>query len=60
MKPHHKPKNVALTRISRLRNGDFRDFKYVQDTDADKAVAGQHLGFEVSQRALERIRAGLL
>jgi hypothetical protein len=60
MTPHHKPKNITLTRIARLSKGNTRDFAYVLDTKADRAIKGQHLGFEVSQAALERIRAGLI
>jgi hypothetical protein len=60
MTPHHKPKNITLTRIARLSKGNTRDFRFVADTDADRALSGQHQGFEVSQAALERIRAGLI
>ena len=60
MTPHHKPKNITLTKIARLSKGDMPDCRFVRDTDADRVVAGQHLGFEVSQAALARIRAGLI
>lgn len=59
MTPHHKPRNVTLTKISRLNKGP-NNFPFVPDTASDKAVAGQHLGFEISQAALMRIRAGLI
>jgi hypothetical protein len=59
MTPHHKPRNVTLTKISRLNKGP-NNFTFVPDTASDKAVAGEHLGFEVSQAALMRIRAGLI
>jgi hypothetical protein len=55
MTPHHKPRNVTLTRIARLSKGSM-NFPYVLDTAADKAVAGQHLGFEVAIAALMRSR----
>jgi hypothetical protein len=55
MTPHHKPRNVPLTRIARLSKGKQPDC-FVADTAADKAVAGQHLGFEVAIAALMRSR----
>jgi hypothetical protein len=54
--PHHKPKNVTLTKIARLSKGNMSGFAYVTDTAADKAIAGQHLGFEVATAALTRLR----
>jgi hypothetical protein len=60
MTPHHKPKNITLTKIARLSKGGTKDFWFVTASAADKAIAGQHLGFEVSQAALQRIRAGLI
>jgi hypothetical protein len=60
MKPHHKPKNVTLTRISRLSRGGMKDTWFVGDTKADLSIKGQHLGFEVSQAALMRIRGGFI
>jgi hypothetical protein len=60
MPPHHKPKNITLTKIARLSRDGTKDFWFRGDTDADRAIKGQHLGFEVSQAALERIRAGLI
>ena len=61
MKPHHKPRNVTLTSIRRLTKSYGRNKPtFVPDSAADRAIAGQHLGFEITQRALERIRAGLL
>jgi hypothetical protein len=59
MTPHHKPKNITLTKIARLSKGP-NNFPFVRATDADRAITGLHLGFEVSQAALERIRAGLI
>lgn len=59
MTPHHKPKNVSLTKIHRLSKGSM-NFPYVPASDGDRALAGQHQGFEVSQAALARIRAGLI
>lgn len=56
MTPHHKPKNVTLTRIARLSKGNMRFIKYMPDTASDRTVAGQHLGFEVSVQALLRSR----
>jgi hypothetical protein len=56
MTPHHKPRNVTLTRIARLSKGGTKDFWFVAATAADKAVAGQHLGFEVAIAALMRSR----
>jgi hypothetical protein len=55
MTPHHKPRNVTLTRIARLSKGMLHGC-FVRDTAADKAIAGQHLGFEVSIAALIRMR----
>jgi hypothetical protein len=55
-KPHHKPRNVTLTRISRLSKGGLDSKWFVADTPADKAIAGQHLGFDVSVAALLRLR----
>jgi hypothetical protein len=55
MTPHHKPKNVTLTRIARLSKGMPRGC-FVADTAADKAIAGQHLGFEIAIAALMRSR----
>jgi hypothetical protein len=55
MTPHHKPRNVTLTRIARLSKGKQPDC-FVAATAADKAIAGQHLGFEVSIAALMRSR----
>ena len=60
MKPHHKPKNVALSKISRLRVSFKNRPPFVRDTAADLSVSGQHLGFEVSQAALMRIRGGFI
>jgi hypothetical protein len=60
MTPHHKPKNITLTKIARLSKGGMKDTWFVQATPADRAIAGQHLGFEISQAALMRIRAGLI
>jgi hypothetical protein len=59
MTPHHKPKNIPLTKIARLSK-EPNKFPFVPDSAADRAVAGQHLGFEISQAALARIRAGLI
>lgn len=59
MKPHHKPKNVALTRIARLRVPQ-KGMRFVPDTAADLSISGQHQGFEVSQAALNRIRGGFV
>jgi hypothetical protein len=58
MTPHHKPKNVALSKITRLRTP--QKFSFVPDTPADLSIKGQHLGFEVSQAALMRIRGGFI
>jgi hypothetical protein len=58
MTPHHKPKNVTLSKIGRLRVGYKGPF--VRDTAADLSIKGQHLGFEVSQAALMRIRGGFV
>lgn len=55
MTPHHKPRNVTLTKIARLARGKQPQC-FVADTAADKAIAGQHLGFEVSIAALYRLR----
>ena len=61
MTPHHKPKNVSLTSIRRLTKAYGRNKPpFVPNSAADRALLGQHEGFEVSQRALERIRAGLI
>jgi hypothetical protein len=54
-KPHHKPKNVTLTRIARLSRG-VQPRCFVADTAADKAIQGQHLGFDASVAALLRLR----
>jgi hypothetical protein len=54
MTPHHKPKNVALTKIARLSRGSMTHLRYVADTAADLAIRGQHLGFDVAAAALER------
>jgi hypothetical protein len=59
MKPHHKPKNVALSKITRLRTPQ-KGMPFVRDTQADLTIRGQHLGFEVSQAALMRIRGGFV
>jgi hypothetical protein len=59
MTPHHKPKNVALSKITRLRTPQ-KGIRFVPDTAADLSVSGQHLGFEVSQAALMRIRGGFV
>ena len=59
MTPHHKPRNVTLTKIERLSRGAMKDFMFVADTAADKAIKGQHLGFEVSVQALLRMRGAL-
>ena len=59
MKPHHKPKNVALSKITRLRVA-YKHMSWVPDTAADLAIKGQHQGFEVSQSALQRIRGGFV
>jgi hypothetical protein len=56
MTPHHKPRNVPLTRIARLSKGTMKDFHFVAASAADKAIAGQHLGFEVAIAALMRLR----
>jgi hypothetical protein len=56
MTPHYKPRNITLTRIARLNKGNMKDFRFVADTAADKAITGQHLGFEVSIAALMRSR----
>jgi hypothetical protein len=56
MTPHHKPRNVTLTRIARLSKGSMKDFHFVAATAADRALAGQHQGFEVSVAALIRMR----
>lgn len=57
MKPkaHHKPRNVTLTKIARLSKGSM-NFPYVRDNATTRAPDG----FEVSQAALMRIRAGLV
>ena len=55
-KPHHKPKNITLTKIARLSKGTMKDFAFVADSAADRAVKGQHLGFDVSVAALLRLR----
>jgi hypothetical protein len=54
-KPHHKPKNVTLTKIARLSRG-VQPKCFVPDTAADKAIQGQHLGFDLSVQALLRLR----
>jgi hypothetical protein len=59
MTPHHKPKNVTLTKISRLRV-PHRGMRFVPDTAADLSTKGQHSGFEVSHAALVRIRGGFV
>lgn len=59
MTPHHKPKNVPLSRIARLRVPQ-KDFRFVSDSATDLSIKGQHLGFEVSQAALNRIRGGFV
>jgi hypothetical protein len=55
MTPHHKPRNITLTKIARLSKGK-QPGCFVADTAADKAIAGQHLGFEVSIAALMQLR----
>jgi hypothetical protein len=54
-KPHHKPKNITLTKIARLSK-PVSFIPFVADTDADRAIKGQHLGFDVSVNALLRSR----
>jgi len=55
-RPHHKPRNVTLTKIARLARGNMTHIKYVSDTAADIAIKGQHLGFDVAGAALNRLR----
>lgn len=59
MTPHHKPKNITLTRIARLRVPQ-KGMPFVRATAADLSISGQHQGFEVSQAALNRIRGGFV
>lgn len=59
MTPHHKPKNVALSKITRLRV-PHKGMPFVPSSAADLSISGQHQGFEVSQAALNRIRGGFV
>ena len=56
MVPHHKPKNITLTRISRLSKRGAKDSWFKPHSAADRVISGQHLGFEVAYQALVRIR----
>ena len=54
MTPHHKPKNVSLTKIARLTKGcAFLSQHMVQESVSH---AGEHRSFEVAAQALERLR----
>ncbi len=53
MTPHHKPKNVTLTRIARLVRGDMSYIKV--KTEKNIRVFAED-SFDVSARALDRIR----
>ena len=55
MTPHHKPKNVTLTKIARLTRGDMSHIRYVQETVPH---AGEHRSFEIAAQALDRLRGG--
>jgi hypothetical protein len=56
MTPHHKPKNVTLTKIGRLVRGNMSHIQYVRETVSH---AGEHRSFDVAARALDRIRGAL-
>jgi hypothetical protein len=56
MTPHHKPKNVSLTKIARLTKGDMSHIRYVQE---QVSHAGEHRSFEIAAQALERLRRAL-
>ena len=54
MIPHHKPKNVTLTKIARLTKGcAFLSQHMVQETVSH---VGEHRSFEIAARALDRLR----
>jgi hypothetical protein len=54
MTPHHRPKNVTLTKIARLtKNCAWMSQHMVQETVSH---AGEHRSFEIAAQALDRLR----